>query len=568
MTNRNKAKYQQWRRERGMPDGTPDTPDTTKAFLDETPTASWDAPIPGGSAPAPGGAMKPPAPTPEPGGAMRPAAPPPAPAPSMMDPLPPQGAINDMRRPDFYGRGLNTRMNLEADLANPNVNVVNRMAGRTAGGRGESWAAWGTAPKPNGVTGTPSDAPPMVSTSAGMTGRPPPMPPQEPPPGMAGGQIPVAMREPLRKPLTGPPVGDQSPSNVQSEMAGIPAADRIQIAMLRNSKGTEAMKRFNAVAGKYNMPQIPIKSDLAERRRIQATGGDWVPDGRGGMGNRMTGELNAPPAEAQPVKERLVQDGSGRWFDPTTKQYVTPEVPEKFSMVDGQLVGDRGTLKGQRDKKLQARGDGTFLDPETQQIVGKPTADSQFKSAGVPGLFLDTTTGKYVGKDMRPVKDSVLFDDKTGFAVNLNTGERTDIRGGQNIRDDYQGAIVKKTSGKVRTTTADGKTTEEPAEVGFIGFWNNEASRYEWKPAQIGEAMTMPGGNVMEFKRARDFTGLTEYEDRRPAGSAPAAPASPAAPAPQTAKAAGTVAPIGTIATDKAGKKMKKVAEGKWEPVV
>lgn len=547
MANWDEKRYQEWRRSRGFAADQPDEPTMVSEFISEN-AARFDAPPPG---------QLPPAPDPEAvaaGAAMT-----------------GQASINDMRKSNFFGRDLATRMNLEADLANPDLQVVNRMAGRAGNyGRGHEWAAWGTLRKPDGISGTPSDAtagpamsgtPPgsMPPASSAMSG-PPPRPPAEAPAGAMPGEL-----------LAGEPVGARSPSNVMSSLSGLPAQDRIALSMLRGSRDTESIRRFNKVASKYGMEQIPTTPSKADRRRQASMGGDWVPNGQGGMGNRMTGDVNAPPVEPQPVKERLVQDGTGRWFDPQTGQYVTPAGPPKLEARGDGTFLDPATnrIVGEPVKpKLEARGDGTFLDPATNRVVGEPTGEARYKPAGVPGMMFDTVLGENVGKDLRPIKDLVI---KQGSRMyNGNTGEEIVMAGGQNIRDKYQGTVVKMTTAKIEVPELDrtgkpkmdnsGKPVlkEERPEIGMIGIWNNETERYDIKPVKINQDL---GGGYMIRDQA-DYSGLPEFKDERPyeAATVTAPEAKPAAPA-------GGKAPIGTVVTDGSGKKMRKVAEGKWEPV-
>lgn len=441
--------------------------------------------------------------------------------------IPPSAPIAPPQAPPVplaMDRFQTARMNLRDDLANPNIRVVNQMTGRSDGPGRELWAAWSTTPadKPGGpVIDTTASEPPRIATGA-----PPPL-------------TPTGIMTPPASPATPPPMPSAEAANgappvrgfenQQSIPQNVSPKDRIALAMLQGSMGTEAIRRYNAIATKYNMTPIPVKPSKAERNRLAAFGGDWRPNGDGGMGNAVTGEINSPMRPDLAEKDRYIKVNERVW-DAKTQMFLTPEPTKTTPRGDGTLTDDQGNIIGKPIRKLLERGDGSYMDQGTGEIVGEPTGKDRYQDAGVPGLKFDVVLGATVGKDLRPVKDFV-YETKSGKVINLNTNEVLD-KGTPIIRDRYQGPVLKITTGKIAVTEVDknGKDvkTEKP-EVGLIGFYDNDKGRYKWEVAEIGRQYSLPGGGVYTVNRATDLSGLEEYKDERPADDQPAggAPTAP-----------------------------------------
>jgi hypothetical protein len=110
-------------------------------------------------------------------------------------------------------------------------------------------------------------------------------------------------------------------------------------------------------------------------------------------------------------------------------------------------------------------------------------------------------------------------------------------------RDEDQGEFVRMTTGK---------------DSYYAGIMNKKTGVYEWSKNAVTKAgkVDFGDGRVIEFggEKGMDLSYLPEYKprSRRDSGQAPAQ--------------ADTPAPIGAIVNVN-GKRVKKVAEGKWEEI-
>jgi hypothetical protein len=296
-------------------------------------------------------------------------------------------------------------------------------------------------------------------------------------------------------------------------MSVIPASDRLTLKMWEGSRDTGGIRRYNAVAKKYGMAAIPVKPDMAERRRAAGGVPNWAPDGRGGLFNPMTGETK--PAEAG-AAEQWKDDGKGGTYN-------------------------------------------VFTGEKRPAAAQEPQGKDRMIETSIPGVFLDAVTQKTVKVDGagRPAKDNFLVFDN-GDVWNAET-QQTVRKGNPGYKDEYQGPNVAREAGKGTY---------------LLGTWNDKGEKYEFKPATSGMTVTSKDGTQISLggDGNYDFSKLPVYADKnsglpkKPAADAAATPG-PAAEGQDLATAKPVLAPIGTVKRMKDGTRRKKVAEGKWEPV-
>jgi hypothetical protein len=294
------------------------------------------------------------------------------------------------------------------------------------------------------------------------------------------------------------------PGQAMDPMKMIPASDRLTLKMWEGSRDTGGIRRYNAVAKKYGMAAIPVKPDMAERRRAAGGVPNWAPDGKGGVYNTMTGETQ--PAAGAPA-EQWKDDGKGGTYN-------------------------------------------MFTGEQRPAAAQEPQGKDRMIETSIPGVFLDAVTKKTVKVDGagRPAKDNFLVFDN-GDVWNAET-QQTVRKGNPGYKDEYQGPNVAREAGKGTY---------------LLGTWNDKGEKYEFKPATSGMTVTSKDGTQISLggDGNYDFSKLPVYADKnsglanKPAGEQGAAPA--AGGQDQTAP------PEGYVHTYPSGRKVK-FTNGKWVP--
>jgi hypothetical protein len=297
----------------------------------------------------------------------------PAPRETMNPVIRAMGTVNNMDQVREIGRETAARENLNADLANPNLRVVKRMAGRPAGMA--PWAAWATLPE----AATPPQQP------QGVPGMPPPYPSREIP---TPEQVRAAMGRSQPAPAVAAaamPAG--AGSDAQDPMRGIPARDRLALQMWGGSNDTtrQAIDRFNSVARKYGMPLKERPRDARAREALAASGRLWTPGSRGGAVNTMTGEDTTPAAPAEQIdwNKRIVKQADGTYLDVETGRPFGVKAPQEH---DWTVTPDGRRL----DRKSP-----------TGAVVGLPQVPQgaeRFMNLGEKTVF-DMALGRFVNGD-------------------------------------------------------------------------------------------------------------------------------------------------------------------------
>jgi hypothetical protein len=238
----------------------------------------------------------------------------------------------------------------------------------------------------------------------------------------------------------------------------IPARDRLTLAMWGNSRDTGGMRRYNDVAKKYGMATLELPKSGRQKALEQAGIGPWKPTGRGGMGNEVTGEVNAP-AEAAAEAE-WVEMKDGRRMDRKT----------------GQIEGQAQTEADWVELK-----DGRRMDRKTGSIEGeaaKPQGAQRYMNLGDNRVF-DMDTGTYVKQDGTP-----------------------DPR-----KDEFQGRIVKIKMGK---------------DTYKVGIYDPKNGVYSGWTDNVKDGMTIqgPDGTSMTFGggAGKDLSDVPDFVDRAVAG--------------------------------------------------
>lgn len=339
-----------------------------------------------------------------------------------------------------------------------------------------------------------------VQTATGNA-TPPPRPAQEDP-----AAIRAAMGQPRAEAVPGAVPGGEAPGMGTS---AIPARDRLTLAMWGNSRDTGGMRRYNEVAKRYGMDPKALPKTARQKRLEEAGVGPWEPTGRGGMGNRVTGEVNASAEAPEQIDwgKRMVKQADGTYMDMETGAVVGPKAKE--DQIDW-------------GKRMVKQADGTYKDMETGSVVGmaeKRAASDRYLNLGAAGVFdADTETFRQ------------------------NPGE-------ERKKDAFQARFVKVKTGP---------------ESHMFGVWDKKDGVYKWsKNVKNGGSMTTTlsdGSSVTLGGGGMDLADVPDFVDRD-------APGKSGTQVTKGTEATGApIAPIGTVGTVN-GKRMKKVAEGKWEPV-
>lgn len=144
------------------------------------------------------------------------------------------------------------------------------------------------------------------------------------PPARPAAEDPAAIRAAMGQPVAPAPDAVPGGDPTGTGMGAIPARDRLTLAMWGNSRDTGGMRRYNEVAKRYGMALKEIPKTEEERRRLAATGGDWRPTAGGGMGNLVTGDINAPAAQPDPIdwNKRMLKQPDGTYLDPEDRKSV------------------------------------------------------------------------------------------------------------------------------------------------------------------------------------------------------------------------------------------------------